>query len=272
MDKVVIVAVETSDYRENTPIYEVAVMAAYNQGIIDRKYFSEVENEEFSSFGFGFGYRIISDNDKFKEEFKGFLEEYPYPVVIHNGKFCRQILIAHGWMDEKTLVYDAMESIMDNYRNLQSYSVEALVRQWHLKKSYSNTVRGEVENLYEILKHLDIKKWKTAGNDNEYICDEYRDGRYEVIVKPGIPRKNAVGSIEGKSIVFTGTGPYSRGTLMNMARMAGARILTNTIRKDTDILVVGNTPGSKLARARKEGIEIMAMEQFMALTERKNRK
>lgn len=67
----------------------------------------------------------------------------------------------------------------------------------------------------------------------------------------------------GRNIVFTGRGPYTRTKLMELAKKAGGKITNNTVNNYTDLLIVGEAPGTKLQKAQIKGIEIMSIEDFM---------
>ncbi|GEM_PF-4116943 len=90
----------------------------------------------------------------------------------------------------------------------------------------------------------------------------YKRGRYTVVVKNEISAEE--NSIVGNNIVFTGRGPFSRGTLMDLARKCGCYISSNSITRDTNLLVVGEKPGSKLRKAQMDGIKIIPMENFIS--------
>ena len=63
--------------------------------------------------------------------------------------------------------------------------------------------------------------------------------------------------VAGKTVVFTGKfDVMSRTEIENHARASGA-IVTNTVSSKTDLLIAGRDSGSKLAVARKLGIEIV---------------
>ncbi len=82
-----------------------------------------------------------------------------------------------------------------------------------------------------------------------------------------IPEISPLPPLEGKTILFTGSLSLSRSEAKRMAEEAGADVLSGVSSK-LDILVVGEAPGSKLAKARSLGITVMTEEEFMALIER----
>ncbi|MFQ3307638.1 MAG: DNA ligase (NAD+) [Candidatus Midichloriaceae bacterium] len=68
--------------------------------------------------------------------------------------------------------------------------------------------------------------------------------------------------IYNKKIVFTGSlENYSRLEAENLAKKMGAKI-SKSVSKETDILVIGKDPGSKLSKAEKLEISIMSEESF----------
>ncbi len=75
----------------------------------------------------------------------------------------------------------------------------------------------------------------------------------------------AKGPLSGKSILFTGTlDSMSRTQAQEKASALGATI-ERTVTKDLSILVVGDKPGSKLAKAEKASAQILTEEQFLDL-------
>ncbi len=73
------------------------------------------------------------------------------------------------------------------------------------------------------------------------------------------------GALSGKSILFTGTlETMTRSEAQEKARLLGADI-ESTVTKDLSILVVGDKPGSKLAKAEKVGAQILTEQEFLQL-------
>jgi DNA ligase (NAD+) len=71
------------------------------------------------------------------------------------------------------------------------------------------------------------------------------------------------GPLAGRTIVLTGTLPtLSREEATRLAQEAGARVASSVSRK-TDFVVAGENPGSKLAKARELGIEVIDEEEFL---------
>lgn len=76
--------------------------------------------------------------------------------------------------------------------------------------------------------------------------------------KPFIPE----GHLAGKTAVFTGElKNYSRDKAQGLWRLSGGKF-SSTISGKTDFLVVGENPGSKLAKARKLGVRVITEAEF----------
>ncbi len=71
--------------------------------------------------------------------------------------------------------------------------------------------------------------------------------------------------LQGKRFVFTGElQNFTRDEAKNQVEQAGG-IVTGTVSKSTDFVVVGESPGSKLDKARELGIEILLEQDFSNL-------
>lgn len=75
-------------------------------------------------------------------------------------------------------------------------------------------------------------------------------------------------ALSGKRVLFTGTLSRSRDEFQRMAEHAGAAVAASFSKK-LDYLVVGENPGSKLAKAEDAGITILNEKEFLALLEQK---
>jgi len=83
--------------------------------------------------------------------------------------------------------------------------------------------------------------------------------------EPRVASTNAVFS--GKIVVLTGTLPgTSRGEARALIESRGGRVAASVSRK-TDLVVAGESAGSKLAKARELGIEVIDAETFARITQ-----
>ena len=70
-------------------------------------------------------------------------------------------------------------------------------------------------------------------------------------------RRAAGGPLEGKTVVLTGTlEGLTREEATALVREAGGKV-TNSVSKKTDYVIAGESPGSKLAKAEKLGVEVL---------------
>lgn len=76
-----------------------------------------------------------------------------------------------------------------------------------------------------------------------------------------MPTNLPVSPFSGKAIVFTGKMSSPREQMEERARQLGARVQSG-VSKATDILVVGENAGSKLAKAKKLGVQVMTEQKW----------
>ncbi len=101
-----------------------------------------------------------------------------------------------------------------------------------------------------------------ANKKNRGFVDRLLD---KVEVKKEKIRQPADGPLAGKSIVFTGTlETMTRSDAQEKARQAGADI-NDSVSKETDLVVVGENPGSKATKAEKLGVKILSEKEFLKI-------
>jgi DNA ligase (NAD+) len=88
-------------------------------------------------------------------------------------------------------------------------------------------------------------------------------------VKPQSPGKaKAKGRLAGKTFVLTGTLPnYKRSEVEKMIKDNGGRT-SSSVSKNTDYVIAGADPGSKLDKALKLGVEVINEKQFLGMLEK----
>lgn len=102
-----------------------------------------------------------------------------------------------------------------------------------------------------------------ADPDNRRLLEEFRElglwpARQDRVETP------VDSELAGKKVLFTGTLSIPRSQAEQMAEAAGARMASG-VSKNLDLLVVGEAPGSKEAKARQLGIPIVSEAEFMML-------
>ena len=101
-----------------------------------------------------------------------------------------------------------------------------------------------------------------AEPHNAEVIDALLDGRVKLI--EGKPRP-AGGPLEGKTFVFTGgLERFTRPEAKEKVEALGARV-TGSVSKNTDYVVAGEDPGSKLDKARELGVTVLDEEGFAEL-------
>jgi DNA ligase (NAD+) len=79
-------------------------------------------------------------------------------------------------------------------------------------------------------------------------------------------RRQEGGPLDGKTLVITGTLPgLSRDEATKLIRRAGGKVV-NSVSKNTDYLIAGDSPGSKLAKAEEIGTEVIDEKALQKLT------
>jgi DNA ligase (NAD+) len=77
--------------------------------------------------------------------------------------------------------------------------------------------------------------------------------------------KEVASPLNGKKIIFTGSlENFTRDVAEEKVKALGA-VVTSSVSKKTNILVYGKEPGSKLAKAKKKGVEVLNENEFIEL-------
>jgi len=98
---------------------------------------------------------------------------------------------------------------------------------------------------------------------NRHILDRLLDGRV-TLIEPVAPAEGGR-PLEGLTFVFTGgLERFSRPQAKELVEANGARA-TSSVSGETDYVVVGEDPGSKLDQARERGVNTLDEDAFLAL-------
>jgi DNA ligase (NAD+) len=107
------------------------------------------------------------------------------------------------------------------------------------------------------------------------IVDFFESGEatqlIEKLRKSGVKMESDISSIEGTiladtTFVVTGTlKNYSREKIEEKIRLLGGRV-SSSVSRNTDYLLLGESPGSKLEDARKLGVKIISEAEFEEMT------
>ncbi len=103
---------------------------------------------------------------------------------------------------------------------------------------------------------------------NREVLDRLLDGRVQLI-EPGPPERDGAKPLEGLTFVFTGgLERFSRSKAKELVESNGGRA-TSSVSGETDYVVVGEDPGSKLDEARERGVKTLDEDAFVALLQEK---
>lgn len=87
------------------------------------------------------------------------------------------------------------------------------------------------------------------------------------IENPDYMEKEKTLPLKGLTFVITGTLPKPRHEVQEMIEKAGGKV-SSSVSRATNYLIVGEEPGSKLAKARQLGVKTISYEEFLKLLEK----
>ncbi len=110
---------------------------------------------------------------------------------------------------------------------------------------------------------------KMAENIYEYFRDEKNNEIIDQMLKEGVLPKYEKGktseALKGKTVVVTGSlKNFKRSEIKEAITKAGGKA-SSSVSGNTDYLLVGENPGSKLNQAKEHGVEVIDEEKFMEL-------
>jgi DNA ligase (NAD+) len=132
---------------------------------------------------------------------------------------------------------------------------------------------GSMEKLMaatiEELKGVDLIDKERAESVHDYFADPQKraviDGLLTAGVEPEAPRKKKSKSLDGKTIVVTGTlKNFSRQEIQQAIKDHGGKA-ASSVSKKTDYVLAGESAGSKLDKAKELGVEIIGEQEFMKM-------
>lgn len=275
-EKYIILDIETSrSFKSDAGIREVALAVIEDYRIIDSLHLAIINDKEEYKSGYGEGLEAIEDNEELKQQFKSFLAKYKCPIIAHNASFDRRFLRYWNWIDNKQEFYCSRENIKRN-KKLEKYDLEYLLGHYRIKNTVEHNAMQDILDLLELLKVVKIEKWTALGesseeNENKRVRNYENDKkkRDEDKKKLEEAKGNLIENIfNNKKVVFTGDMKKDRAEMRAIAIKYGATS-PNSVSSKTDMLVVGENPGSKLVKAKEVGIKIITEEEFWNIVNRK---
>ncbi|MGD0229375.1 MAG: NAD-dependent DNA ligase LigA [Syntrophorhabdales bacterium] len=137
-----------------------------------------------------------------------------------------------------------------------------------------------IGDLYRVPKEgiLDIKQVgeKIAASVSAFFQDEGNIETFETLESLGVRVENpdfashgeAEGPLAGKTVVITGTMAAPRNQVEDLIERLGGHSASQ-VSASTDYLVVGENPGSKLAKAKKLGVKTITYDELVTMIERR---
>jgi DNA ligase (NAD+) len=145
-------------------------------------------------------------------------------------------------------------------QNVGKHTAGILAKRFKTVRNLMRASRGALEKINEIgpIVSKSIVDFFGSGRNREAI---------EQLLDSGVsPKfKETGGRLDGKSFVFTGTlEKYSRKEAQNKAEGLGGKT-SSSVSRETDFLVKGEGPGSKLNQAKKYGAKIISEDEFLQM-------
>ncbi|WP_028842898.1 NAD-dependent DNA ligase LigA [Thermodesulfovibrio yellowstonii] len=114
---------------------------------------------------------------------------------------------------------------------------------------------------------------KTAKTIEQFFNNEENLKAIEELKKMGLKVENPEfeeekkpSPLKGLTFVITGTLPKPREEVKEIIEKAGGKV-SSSVSKNTDYLLVGEDPGSKLAKAQALGVKTLSYEEFLKMLE-----
>jgi len=107
---------------------------------------------------------------------------------------------------------------------------------------------------------------------HDFFAEPHNEGEIDALLKhvrlEPMPRIDSASPVVGKTVVFTGSlEKMTRDEAKAQAEALGAKV-SGSVSKKTDLVVAGPGAGSKLAKAKEFGVEVISEEDWFRLTGR----
>lgn len=148
-------------------------------------------------------------------------------------------------------------------RHIGSQTAQMLAEHFGSLDAIMNASQAELDAIEQIGEKVAESVYEFFHNNKNISVIE---GLLASGVKPEQPKKaRAKGKLAGKTIVVTGTlEKFSRQQIEEAIRNAGGKV-ASSVSKNTDFVLAGKEPGSKLDKARKLGVKVISEKEFMEM-------
>ncbi|MBU1091217.1 MAG: NAD-dependent DNA ligase LigA [Candidatus Omnitrophica bacterium] len=148
-------------------------------------------------------------------------------------------------------------------RHVGEKAAYVLARQFRTLGNLAKAKLDELRNIYEVgpvVAEAIVNYF--SRTETKKLIDQFK--KTGINLKEEFSKVRAT-ALTGKTVVFTGElRDYGRAEAQKMVREAGGNVVSS-VSKDTDFVVSGENPGSKYAKAKKIGVEIVDEKKFSRL-------
>ena len=151
-----------------------------------------------------------------------------------------------------------------NIRHVGEHVAQVLADAFRSIEAIAAATADDIDDVPEIGPEIavSVAAW-FADDENASVVEALRKAGVRM-KDEGSPasQQSAEGPLAGATIVLTGgLSSMSRDEAAELAKQAGARV-ASSVSKKTDFVVVGEKPGSKLAKAEDLGVEVIDEDEF----------
>ena len=146
--------------------------------------------------------------------------------------------------------------------NVGEKTAKILAKRYKTMENFMNADFDDLKNIYDIGEII-------AKSIKHFFSIDYNKNQVLELINIGVNDKCLLGDIEENSIfsnktfVITGTLSKPRDEIREKIETLGGKV-TDSVSKNTSVVIVGENPGSKYDKAIKLGIEIWNEEDYMA--------
>jgi DNA ligase (NAD+) len=146
-------------------------------------------------------------------------------------------------------------------RHVGQYAAQLLANYFGSLDGLSQAMGYQLEGIKGIGK-------ESAESILSFFAEEDNNKLIQALKEKGVsPSIKRTGPLEGKQFIFTGSlENITRGEAKEMVERSGG-IVSGSVSKNTDFVVVGEKPGSKFEKAMKLGLKILDEDEFKKLVE-----
>jgi len=148
-------------------------------------------------------------------------------------------------------------------RHVGEKAAYVLAREFKTLDNLARAKREDLDKIYDVGEVM-------AESIVDYFSQDSTKKLIAALKEAGLNTKEESGELKtsflsGKTVVFTGgLKEYSRTQAEELVRRHGGNTSSN-VSKDTDLVVVGDSPGSKYEKAKRLGIKIINEKEFLNL-------